>query len=204
MHIFTKSSLAAVMGFLPTVGLADFTGGYAGIAIGAINGDGKVAAESDGFDFGLGTFDLNDDTSFSGFAGYQMQDGNLVYGGEIVLGRASDGGTPDASIDGLETTAVDIKGRVGYVFEDRFLAYGTAGFTQLTTEFDVEGVDGEADADGFIVGVGVDYLMTDNIVLGAEFTRRQVEGALPEDVFEEPVDIDLDVNTFELRASFKF
>jgi hypothetical protein len=52
------------------------------------------------------------------------------------------------------------------------------------------------------VGVGLDYLATDNIVLGVEFTNRHVEGSL--DDLGADADLELNVNSLTFRAAYKF
>ncbi len=206
MHFLTKSAAVMAIGLFPTTGLADFSGAYGGLSINDIGGTttfGDDALTIGDTELGLG---IKEDIAIGGFGGYQIQNGNLVYGGEIALTSATDGGIAGIQIEGLDTLATDIKGRVGYVLNDRVMAYGTAGFSRVDVDlgpFEGLGVDGDLEADGFIVGAGIDYLATDNIVLGAEFTNRQVGGTI-ESEFGDELDVDLDVNSFALRAAFKF
>ena len=189
MNNYKWVALAAIS-LLPTAGLADFNGAYAGLAVGSVGGSG----ESD-FGFGANEFDLNDSTAFSGFAGYQQQYGPFVYGGELVLSSAPDAqidGSPDSGVDGA---VIDIKGRAGYAFSDNFMGYATYGFTKLKVD---DGVNEQGDADGYIIGAGFDYLATPNILLGAELTRRDVSGDTDNSEF------DLEIDSLALRASFKF
>ncbi|MEM9786877.1 MAG: outer membrane beta-barrel protein [Pseudomonadota bacterium] len=213
MHFLTKSAAVAVIGLLPTTSLADFTGAYGGVAINNFSGDVTSNDLLDGQEdlFGeqvIGGLAIKEDTAIGAFGGYQIQMGNFVYGGEIAITSATDGGIAGIQIEGLDSLTTDIKGRVGYVLNDRVMAYGTAGFSRVDVDlgtFEFASVTGDLEADGFILGAGIDYLATDNIVLGAEFTNRQVEGSFPVDVsFADDIDIDLDVNTLALRAAFKF
>lgn len=202
MKFVTKSAAVLAVGFLPTAGLADFTGAYVGGAVSNTSSQFEADAEDIfGSDLDLA---LEDSVAISALAGYQVQSGNLVYGGEIAISSTSDvsGGSffdfefgDDVTFDAVAT---DIKGRLGYVVADGFMVYGTAGLTTMTIESD----GGEEDAEGFVIGAGVDYLVTENIILGAEFANRQVEGSA--DIFGDEVDIDLNVNAVALRASFKF
>ncbi len=190
MHFPVKSAAIMMVGFFPTTSLADFSGAYAGAAIAGVSSEFELSFE----DESSGDIPLQDGVGFSAFAGYQLQSGDLVYGGEIAVISASDIEFLDFVDIKFDTVATDIKGRLGYVFDDKIMAYGTAGYTTLTVKAEGE----EEDADGFIVGAGVDYLMTENIVIGAEFTNRQVDTSV------EDIDVDLDVNSVALRASFKF
>lgn len=215
MHFVNKSAIVAMIGLIPTAGLADFSGAYGGVAVNSV--DGNVDFINDEFldDFFFFSSEdivrglsINSDTAFSGFGGYQIQSGNLVYGGEITLSSASDGGFAGVQFEGLDTFMTEIKGRVGYVLNDRVMAYGTAGFSQVNIDlgaFEEVGASDDLEADGFVVGAGIDYLATDNIVLGAEFTNRQVEGSIPVDISgADDLDIELDINALTLRAAFKF
>ena len=189
MKKFTWAAITAIA-LLPTASLADFTGAYAGLAVGSVGGSG----ESD-FGSGANDFDLNDSTAFSGFAGYQQQYGTFVYGGELVLSSAPDAqieGSPDSGVDGA---VIDIKGRAGYAFSEAVMGYATYGFTTLTVD---DGVNEQGDADGYIIGAGFDYLATPNILLGAELTRRDVSGDTDNS------DFDIEIDSLALRASFKF
>ena len=203
MHFLTKSAAIAALGLLPTTSMADFSGAYGGLAINDFNGDSSFGEDllgDDGFIAGLA---IKEDTALGAFGGYQLQSGNLVYGGEIAITSATDGGIAGIQIDGLDSLTTDIKGRAGYVLNDRVMAYGTAGFSRVDVDlgtFEAVGAASDLEADGFIVGAGIDYLATDNIVLGAEFTNRQVEGSVETD-FGEDLDVDLNIHTLALRAA---
>lgn len=180
--IFALSMIAA----LPTTALADWTGGYAGLSVGTtINSE--LTAE------GEGTFEIDDAAIYGGFAGYQVQNGTLVYGGEIAISDAPDAilvAEPDYSVD---APVIDVKGRLGYAFGDA-LAYGVLGFSSLS----VSNGSQDLDSTGFNFGAGIDYLVGDNIVLGAEYLARRTSGE------ESGNDFDTDLDSFSLRASFKF
>lgn len=196
MHFLKKSAAAVAVALFPTTGLADFSGGYAGAGFSSITGD--ITAPDVIEDINLA---IKEDTILTGFGGYQIQRGALVYGGELAISQANDGGIAGIGIEGLDTTAIDLKGRVGYVLDDRIMAYGTAGFSRFSTDIEPLGADETLESDGFIVGAGIDYLATDNIILGAEFTNRQVAGTVDAGG---DLDIDFDVNSFTVRAAFKF
>jgi len=209
-----KSAIFALIGLIPTAGLADFSGAYGGLAVNSFDGNADFLNDSlvDDFFFGIedsvSGLSINDDTALGAFGGYQIQVGDLVYGGEIAITSTTDSGFAGIQFEGLDTFTTDIKGRVGYVLNDRVMAYGTAGFSRVDVDlgaFEDVGADGDLEADGFIAGAGIDYLATQNIVLGAEFTNRQVEGTIPVDIAgTDEQDIELDVNTLALRAAFKF
>ena len=119
----------------------------------------------------------------------------MVYGGEIAYSNGPDAfiaGNPDWSLDPY----LDLKGRVGYSF-GKALVYGVLGYSQATY---LE-AGAEFEGDGVSYGVGVDYLVTDNIFLGVEYLTRQTSGSYPD---ESDNYFDLDVDTVSLRVGYKF
>ncbi|MEL6682927.1 MAG: outer membrane beta-barrel protein [Pseudomonadota bacterium] len=214
MKLTTHSIALLAIGLFPTSGFADFSGAYGGLAINSIDGNVDFINDrflSDAFflpDEGVSGLSLNPDTAISGFGGYQIQTGNLVYGGEIAITSSADGGFSGIQFEGMDTLTTEIKGRVGYALNDRVMAYGTAGFSRVSVDLGAledAGASDDLDADGFVIGAGIDYLATDNIMLGVEFTNRQVGGNIPVDISGvEDLDIDLDANALGLRAAFKF
>ncbi len=184
MKYLAKTIVLPLLTLIPTSVLADWNGAYAGAAV------GNVDAEAD---FELSTQEsFSDSATFSGFVGMQVQSGLLVYGGELAIGNAE-----DAEIESGEVLEpyTDIKGRVGYSFGE-VLAYGVAGYSFVT--YDENGT--EFDASGFSFGAGVDYLITDNMFVGAEYLARRMDGDYPNDDAE----FDLDVDTFSVRVGFNF
>ncbi|WP_341368294.1 outer membrane beta-barrel protein [Yoonia sp. BS5-3] len=192
-----KPIAAVIIAALPSATLADFSGAYGGAALGVVSPNLDFSDLLEGLideDIVIG---LEDTTSLSAFAGYQIQNGAFVYGGEVAFTTAPNMEFVGVSID---NSATDIKGRLGYAVDDQLLAYGALGYSQVT--IDIDDIDLELDADGLFLGAGVDYLLTDNIVLGAEVSTRKVSIDLDE--FDIDQDVDLDTNTFALRASYKF
>lgn len=184
MNYLAKTLALPLLALIPTSVLADWNGAYAGAAVGTVDAEA---------DFELTTEEtFSDSSTFSGFAGVQVQSGLLVYGGELAIGSAA-----DAEIESGEVLKpyTDIKGRVGYSFGD-VLAYGVAGFSLVT--YDENGVD--FDATGFNFGAGVDYMITENMFVGAEYLTRRMDGEYPND----DADFDLDVDTFSVRVGFNF
>lgn len=192
MKYSAKTLVLPFLALVPTAGLADWNGPYAGLAIGTVDAEA---------DFELtDQFTFPDSNTFSGFAGALVQSGTLVYGGEIAFGNA-----PDASLQEDQDLEIytDIKGRIGYDLGD-VLAYGVAGISFATynetgTDMGVD-FDDDFDAIGFNFGVGVDYLVTDNIFVGAEYLARRTSGDYPNDDAE----FDLDIDTFSVRVGFNF
>ena len=182
MNLRLKHAATALLLCAPSVGYADFNGAYAGLAAGpnltndVINDDG--------------TFEADDSLSFGVIAGYRVQNGSLVFGGELAISSANDltfdvNGTERV----LDYTMVDLKGQVGYAL-DNILLFGTLGFSRITNEAD-------ENAPGIGFGFGADYDLGNNIILGAEYYARRTE---PEDLDN----VEVNVDTLTLRAAFTF
>ncbi|MEO1640327.1 MAG: outer membrane beta-barrel protein [Pseudomonadota bacterium] len=173
----THSSLlfAAVIAAVPAFSFAqDFAGPYAGFQIGTsdIDVDG-APLDGDGPSYGL-------------FAGFNVQNGGVVYGAEIDYDTTEyDIGDGTAEVD----STTRLKGRVGSVLGGG-MAYGTAGVVWATSP-------GLGDDNGGFVGAGYDFPVTDDLDIGFEVLQHQ---------FEDYNDsgLDVGVTTLKLRASFSF
>ena len=136
----------------PVVAVDDWTGFYFGGAVGWATGE---------------TVDVDDfeGVLYGGFAGYNYQfDNNLVLGAEVAASTGEiewDGGGID------DATFFDVKARAGYAM-DRALVYVSGGYTFASFGNGDEG-------DGFNVGAGVDFLVFDNVFVGAEYIYRDIE-----------------------------
>ncbi|PTE07686.1 outer membrane protein [Mesorhizobium helmanticense] len=110
-----------------------------------------------------------------GFAGYNFQSGNVVYGVEGELGYRFKKSTFD-DIPGPGTLDVStglfgsLKGRVGMDM-GRYLPFVTAGVTAAKLKTFYPGGPAERDATvvGGIVGAGVDVALTHNVFLRGEY-----------------------------------
>lgn len=141
----------------------DWTGAYFGGTVGWAPGTYTDDADVD-FDF--------DGVTYGGFAGYNYQfDNNFVLGGEIAAStgqRTFDGG----ALAAYDATFVDLKARMGYA-TDRALVYVSGGYT-LAYYNDAA----DSEATGFNVGAGVDFKLTDNLFVGAEYVYRDLEDSV--------------------------
>lgn len=101
------------------------------------------------------------------YGGYNMQSGQLVYGGETDLNYSG----VDAERNGLkgkQGVNGSIRGRVGYDLNP-FLVYGTAGVAVANHELEGNGTNDEKLAAGYTVGAGVETFVTDNITARVEY-----------------------------------
>lgn len=89
----------------------------------------------------------------------------------------------------------DLKARVGYA-TGAVLAYGVIGYSW--NDFTSPGGDSSGDGEAF--GLGVDYRMNENMLIGAEFLQRNMRNP------EEPgvLGIDARVQTLSVRLGWAF
>ncbi|WP_226780719.1 outer membrane protein [Oceaniglobus trochenteri] len=136
----------------PAFSGGDWTGGYVGanLAYGGANqdvdGNGAVGGVQ---------------------AGYLYDFGQFVLGGELGLNAADvefDGGAGNA--DTLHT--LKLKG--GYDV-GRTLIYGTVGAAQSSGTY----LGTDYDETGYLLGAGVDYMLTDSVSLGGEVNHSRFE-----------------------------
>ena len=153
----------------PMAPSVDWTGPYVGGSFGTITVEpGFEEDETDGTTFGL-------------FGGYNYDLGSVVMGGELDYSRATldVAGDPEADI-------LRLKGKVGYD-AGNFLPYFTAGVARLNS--DDAGIE---DENGYLYGIGADYMVTDSVTVGAELLQHDFD------------DLDTEARTLSLRAAYNF
>jgi outer membrane immunogenic protein len=126
------------------------------------------------------------DWLFGVHAGYLHQFGNFVVGLEGEYQRL------DIQFEGLPVFAEDawtIKARAGLAF-DRWLITGHGGGSYVTTNIGLEDW-------AWVAGVGVDYAVTDHIVLGASYSHMR------SDSYDDTL-IYARIDQFTARLGFKF
>lgn len=141
---------------------ADWTGPYAGLSLGRTAGD--LGYQNPDFSYDVGGGSMR-----SIFLGYRMQQGSLVYGGELELANLS-----GSDIDGYPeefSKALDLKSTLGYA-KGRFLTYGVVGWSQV--EF-VRAND-NGNFGGISYGAGVEYSVSNRLGVGVEYLSRDVDG----------------------------
>lgn len=148
---------------------ADWTGGYAGVGLGYSKA--KTSPDVGSGSSGIGSL----------YGGYNKQFGNFVVGGEVGLNKAhSNYGT------GTLKTSYDAKLRGGYA-TGKTLIYGALGAAHADS---VHGV-------GKMVGLGVDYKLTDKVVVGGEADYTAYKNGVASGT-------DLKNTTVQARVSFLF
>jgi outer membrane immunogenic protein len=111
-------------------------------------------------------------------AGYNYQSGNLLIGaeGDYAWSHIADANTflPGVTSTGVVQNIDTIRARFGYA-ADRFLAYGTGGYAGANVRGVLNNVPAQAVADqtfyanGFTLGLGVEYAITPHITAKAEY-----------------------------------
>lgn len=166
----------------------DWSGAYGGLTVG--KGDADVRAF-----FG---FDLNfeyEGDAYGLFAGYNVQNGNIVYGGELAVQSANlSQGSAVESIDRL----IDLKGRLGYSFGNA-LVYGVAGFSQNRAA--TTSSDAHSTGDGYSYGLGAEVKLGERMFVGAEYLMRRMSNPENLPLLEF---LDNDISTLSLRVGMQF
>ncbi len=190
------AATAALFLALPTVSVAQEAGAWAGFNI------GLQASKGEGYQLYLpdnGDYDLVG-KGLGGFVGYMMTSGAWAYGGELAYARSDyheieeDGSSEYPEYNFNHT--LDLKARVGYAV-DRALVYGVLGYGWSEYEDGDEDPTSLYNVKGAIFGLGVDYLVSDRVFLGAEVLHRDI-GESDAEYF------DADLTTVTLRAGLKF
>lgn len=187
-------------------------------------------------DFDLSFDNDIDGNMYGAFAGYGFQRGSIVFGVETAYSMGSvgfDSGLESfyqeeenwgahgwglegdyesiTDIEGGFTSFIDLKARAGFAAGNA-LIYGFAGWSlgqyEYTVEFYEEFDESYTTAtSGMNYGVGIDYLVTDSIFLGAEYIIREQAG----DVYswnekgeEFNWSMDASVQALQVRAGMRF
>lgn len=175
----------------PAPVMSSWDGFYAGASLGWATGEytndptgAAIVTPGDGFAYG-------------GFAGYNfVMDGGFMIGAEVAGGRFS---LEDAAaVNELNMTLFDAKLRVGFE-AGRALVYASGGYTMGTGEVVNPGGTFPGEGSGWNLGAGVDYLVTDNVFVGAEYVYRDISDSL-----NTPDDWNAQFHTFSVRAGIKF
>jgi len=163
-----KILLTAIAGVLSatTAAATDWSGPYAGGMVGLNSGDFA-------YEFGTGGDDIEGQT-FGAFAGYNVQTGSFVFGGELAYAVGSVHGVQPQNESAEYTDALDLKARAGYSAGSA-LVYGFAGYSSGT--WDNYG-NTTTSADGNNYGVGVDLMISDSMFVGVEYITRDMRSDL--------------------------
>ncbi len=196
---------------------ADQWGGlYGGLSVGYQDGQLK-GANGGTLDY-YGVRNPDPGTPTGGvFAGYNYQfpqspvvaglEASFDIGGEEQSKEGSNflASNPEAKVSVPYETA--LKARFGYA-ADKFLPYVQAGIVGAEARFRVTDNDGtdlgtEKFSPGWVVGVGVDYALQDNLFLRANYSYTQLASTNYLNTAGE-FDHHLDLNDFKVGVGYKF
>jgi outer membrane immunogenic protein len=161
----------------------DWTGLYIGF-----NGGGGWGSSQDR-DFTRGTT-RNFSTSgglFGGTVGYNYQIGNTVLGVEGDFDWTNMRGSSGAALNGINYSTYlqwlsSVRGRVGYAF-DRVLPYVTGGLAigdvKNTITTPTTSAGGSTTGTGWTVGAGLEYGITPNLSVKAEYLFADILNSTP-------------------------
>ena len=183
----------AIVDTIPQAAATDWSGFY----VGALAGSGSSTIDAYNSDVFQSQF-LSEGGLYGGFAGYNFQSGNLVYGGEIsyLAGEIAD---PNDSHTVSTDHHTDLKLRVGYSAGD-FLLFGFGGYSTMTMN---EGISVPVTIDGFNYGAGAEILINNRYIIGADYTVRNASGNA-DPIAHPTITVSGPVNSFSVRAGIKF
>ena len=179
-----------------------WTGGYVGAQFGYLD-----AVDDNGNNIAT----LGGDVDIDGFIGGVHAGYNYQFASGLVLGAYVDVDFTGADLD-LENVANQV-GDANYVARGmvkagvgvgRALVYAQGGLAYVDADLDgVLGNFGDIDSFGYAIGAGLDYAVTDKIVLGADYIYHNFSdfddtGGLNTSA------VDLDAQTVRAKFSYKF
>lgn len=190
--MINKTVLLALLAFGTTASAQDWSGFYAG---GTVSYD---AIEVNDLSYGDGPVDLTG-IGIGGFAGYNLQSGNLVFGAEILAAlHTGEGDDGDYLRPASALRSVGLRGRLGFA-SGSVLPYLAIGATRTKWEAD-HGGDGLSEdiwddtATGPSVALGVDWAMNERSMLRVEVERTSYG--------EDEIDFyDGDIHEYEMDAT---
>ena len=135
--------------------------------------------------------------------GYDVQfNGGLVVGGYLD----ADFGSAPIELGSEEIGEVDAvargMGRLGLAL-DRVLVYGQGGVAFVSADIPSFG-DEDVDEFGYAVGAGIDFALTDKVVLGADYVFHDFSDVAKDDDQLSVTGADLEAHTLRAKLSYKF
>lgn len=137
-------------------------------------------------------------------AGFNYQFGSFVFGLEAdatALNVDEDRDLPysDLKADWMGSA----RARIGYAF-DQVMVYGTGGFSLARAEA-ISNTNGVSDTNvhtGYVLGGGVEFMVSDNWALGGEYLRHEFGSETY--VLNNTFDSEGNFDAFRVRASYQF
>lgn len=167
------------------------------------NWGGAYAGGAANYNFGRFTDSKFDDRAFGGslYGGYNVQQGQLVYGGEADVGYSGN----DNSTGGVKTKQGvngSLRGRIG-VEAGPALVYGTAGVAAARLKGSDATTSDTRNALGWTAGAGVETMVTDTISARAEYRYSDFQSKTF-NLASGPASRDYDEHSLKLGVGVKF
>lgn len=102
------------------------------------------------------------------YGGYNMQSGQIVYGGETDIGYTGADSAAGPGLTGKQRWNGSVRGRVGYDASP-FLVYGTAGLALTDNKISNGTNSDDRVLPGYTVGAGVETMVTNNVTARVEY-----------------------------------
>lgn len=186
----------------------DWQGGYVGGALGyAFGGDDEIGQNVLGNVTNLGQAEIAG-PNLSLRAGYLWQRNKWVVGPELsfTAGDIKDDFDYGAgqNFESKVNHTIALKLKTGYVVRPDMLIYGLAGWQKGDFTYDVNGTDVDYDADGYVVGLGVEKRLNERMSLTGEYEYSNF-GKTEVDVFPGVVSqATPEFSNVKLGLNFKF
>jgi outer membrane immunogenic protein len=191
----------------------NWAGGYAGVGLSY----GRTTNTAD-FDDPV-FWPTGRGAGLSGLAGFNWQNGAMVYGVEGHLGLNRIRGTGTAPINGdgdngAETGPTEtelgmtasLRGRVGFAV-DRTLFFGTAGIASARVSNTLFGNEDSRTASGTVLGIGVEHAINNGLHIRGDLEQYRFRGgSIFDDGIEAPFtgDVRTRANVARVSAVFRF
>lgn len=246
----SATALALLFALAPSLHAQDWSGAYGGIQIGSARSNDRgiflldplppggaletafsptMALPDRGFS---GDFDIG---AVGGIHfGYDMQAGNVVFGGVLDLNRTDFGDVQEGRSRTPATYTIGrsmeflatLRGRAGYLVTPSTLIYGTAGLAIGDVDFSYAQPGsaattvtsgGQDSRMGYALGLGAETMLTDRLSVGLEYLHVNMGGndfnanltggpfsAAAASTNATGSDEDFDFGTVQLRLSYRF
>lgn len=178
----------------------DWNGAYGGASFGLHNGTNTDYFEGEVFDGGYDNPYTREGTMTGLFAGYRWQQGNLVFGPELSYSVGSLEMEPFPDNEVNQTQAITF--RAGYAVDKALVSVGI-GYFQSNLDPACVDVCGSAQLEGPSVGIGIDYVVTDSLFIGANVTYRTF-GKATYEILSPDWEVDGDDTAIEIRIGYNF
>lgn len=193
------ADLANVTGTPPLPSIAataDWSGFYAGIQAGTVQ-ETDLSFVQNGNPL-PGSIPI-EGPLIGGFAGYNIQRGNFVFGGEAVysFGTLDD---PNNAHNVHSESLMDLKARMGFA-RGSALFYGFAGYSSSDIDFVPAPASISIESSGLNYGVGIDIQAQNGIFVGIDYTVRNLAGTFDPIPGVEAV---IDANSLNIRVGKQF